>query len=67
MDFTPFCKHANHTSGLCETGRVGRGGGGDGLKCDQPLAPAQPTVSGRHRINTANVISRVDWVITYHR
>lgn len=45
---------------------AGLGGmGKDCLKYDQPLAPTKPTVSGRVGINTVNVISSVDWVITY--
>lgn len=44
MNLTPFCKHANHTQGVGDAGRVW-GMGKDGLKCDQPLAPAKRTLS----------------------
>lgn len=33
----------------------------------KPLAPTKSTVSSRAGINTINVTSNVDWVISYHR
>lgn len=67
MNFTPFCKHANRTSGVCETERDGGWGWEQERLPEMRPAPgaykASLLSSGKVAINTINVISSTDWVI----